>query len=96
MTDKKPIHLIANELGIDSSKVVKACNSIGIAAKGASKRLDNNDEDRIITYFKTGKNAANEVIDVKSGNFDIDQKENPKKLKLKSNKNIYFPNRLIK
>ena len=39
MSEKKPIHLISKDLGIDSKKVIKACNEIGIYAKGASKRL---------------------------------------------------------
>ena len=44
MADKKPIHMIAKDLGIESSKVVKACNEIGIYTKGASKRLDYDEE----------------------------------------------------
>ena len=47
MANKKPIHMIAKDLGIESSKVVKACNEIGIYAKGASKRLDNKGEEKI-------------------------------------------------
>ena len=96
MTDKKPIHVIAKDLGIDSSKVVKACNIIGIEAKGASKRLDNDEENRIISYFKTGKNVANEVIDINNDLLDKKQKGIYKQLNHKSNEYIYFPNRLIK
>ena len=94
MANKKPIHVIAKDLGIDTNKVIKACNQIGIYAKGASKRLDNEEEEKIITYFNNGKNVANEVIDIKisSLNETIIEKE----LTLESTNNTYFPNRLIK
>ena len=94
MTDKKPIHVIAKDLGLDTKKVIKACNQIGIYAKGASKRLDHIEEEKIKTYFNNGKNVANEVIDIKisSLNETIIEKE----LTLESTNNTYFPNRLIK
>ena len=94
MSEKKPIHLISKDLGIDSKKVIKACNEIGIYAKGASKRLDHNEEEEIKTYFNNGKNVANEVIDIKISS--LDQKKSEKKLTFKSNNHKYFPNRLIK
>ena len=94
MSDKKPIHLIAKDLGIDTKKVIKACNQIGIYAKGASKRLDHNEEEEIKTYFNNGKNVANEVIDIKISS--LNQKESERKLTFKSNNYKYFPNRLIK
>jgi len=94
MSEKKPIHLISKDLGIDAKKVIKACNEIGIYAKGASKRLDIQEEEKIKTYFNNGKNVANEVIDIKidSLNETSDQKE----FTIKSTNNKYFPNRLIK
>ena len=94
MADKKPIHTIAKELGIDTNKVIKACNQIGIYAKGASKRLDLKEEERIITYFNSGKNAANEVIDISNSTYNV--KEIEKNFPVKSADNQYFPNRLIK
>ena len=94
MADKKPIHVIAKDLGIDTNKVIKACNQIGIYAKGASKRLDNEEEEKIITYFNNGKNVANEVIDIKIGS--LNETNNEKELTIKSANNKYFPNRLIK
>ena len=93
MSEKKPIHLISKDLGIDAKKVIKACNEIGIYAKGASKRLDNKEEEKIKTYFNNGKNVANEVIDIKIGSLN---KTYEKELTLKSTNNNYFPNRLIK
>ena len=94
MSEKKPIHLISKDLGIDAKKVIKACNEIGIYAKGASKRLDNKEEEKIKTYFNNGNNVVNEVIDIKIGSLDM--KKIDKKFNLKSTKFKYFPNRLIK
>ena len=94
MSEKKPIHLISKDLGIDAKKVIKACNEIGIYAKGASKRLDSKEEEKIKTYFNTGKNVANEVIDI---NIDsLNTTTNQKEFTIKSSNNKYFPNRLIK
>jgi len=94
MVDKKPIHSIAKELGIDTKKVIKACNQIGIYAKGASKRLENKEEEKIKAYFKSGKNVANEVIDIKISS--LNQTKIEKEFTTKSTNNKYFPNRLIK
>ncbi len=94
MSEKKPIHLISKELGIDVKKVIKACNEIGIYAKGASKRLDNKEEEKVKTYFNNGKNVANEVIDIKIDSSIETSKK--KEFTIKSKNNKYFPNRLIK
>ena len=94
MSEKKPIHLISKDLGIDAKKVIKACNEIGIYAKGASKRLDNKEEEKIKTYFNNGKDVANEVIDIKIDS--LNETTNKKEFTIKSTNNKYFPNRLIK
>ncbi len=94
MSEKKPIHLISKDLGIDAKKVIKACNEIGIYAKGASKRLDHKEEEKIKTYFNNGKNVANEVIDIKIDSLSETTKQEEFTIKYKNNK--YFPNRLIK
>ena len=94
MVNKKPIHVIAKELGIDTKDVIKTCNHIGIYAKGASKRLDHEEEEKIKTYFNDGKNVANEVIDVKINSLNETKIE--KKLFIQSSNKNYFPNRLIK
>ena len=94
MPDKKPIHLIAKDLGIDTKKVIKACNQIGIYAKGASKRLEQKEEEKIKTYFNNGKNVANEVVDIKISS--LNEKIIEEVSTNKTNKNKYFPNRLIK
>ena len=94
MSEKKPIHLISKDLGIDAKKVIKACNEIGIYAKGASKRLNNKEEEKIKTYFNNGKNVANEVIDIEIDS--LKKTTSQKEFTIKSTSNIYFPNRLIK
>ncbi len=94
MSDKKPIHLIAKDLGIDTKKVIKACNQIGIYAKGASKRLDDKEEEKIKTYFNDGKNVANEIIDVKISS--MNEKNIESVFTTQTSNNKYFPNRLIK
>ena len=94
MSEKKPIHLISKDLGIDAKKVIKACNQIGIYAKGASKRLDNKQEEEIKNYFNNGKNVANEVIDINSSSLNEEKIKEQSTKKLTTNK--YFPNRLIK
>ena len=94
MSEKKPIHLISKDLGIDAKKVIKACNEIGIYAKGASKRLDNKEEVKIKTYFNNGKNVANEVIEIKIGS--LNETTNEEEFTIKSTDHKYFPNRLVK
>ena len=94
MSEKKPIHLISKDLGIDSKKVIKACNQIGIYAKGASKRLDNKEEEKVKTYFNNGKNIASEVIDIKIDSLNETSKK--KEFTIKTTNKKYFPNRLIK
>ena len=94
MADKKPIHVIAKNLGMDTKRVINACNQIGIYAKGASKRLNNDEEERIKSYFNNGKNVANEVIDINISSSKETRID--KALTIKSTNNKYFPNRLIK
>ena len=94
MVEKRPIHVIAKDLGIDAKKVIEACNQIGIYAKGSSKRLDYKEEEKILNYFHNGKDVANEVIDIKISSLNETKIE--KKFPNKSKNNQYFPNRLIK
>ena len=94
MTDKKPIHIIAKDLGMDTKKIITACNQIGIYAKGASKRLDHREQEKIKTYFNNGKDVANEVIDIKIN--PLNETKIQKGFTVKSINNKYFPNRLIK
>ena len=94
MEDKKPIHLIAKDLGIDTKRVIKACNQIGIYAKGSSKRLDHKEEEKIKNFFNNGKNVANEVIDININS--LNETKIGDDLPNKYTEKKYFANRLIK
>ena len=94
MANKKPIHVIAKDLGIDTKKVINACNQLGIYAKGASKRLDYKEEKKVTTFFNEGKNVANEVIDINISSLNDEEIE--KEFPSTAPNNKYFPNRLIK
>ena len=41
MESSKPIYKVSKELGIDSNRIILACKTLGIHAKGSSKRLNN-------------------------------------------------------
>ena len=97
MANKKPIYIISKELGIDSNKIVKACNHIGIFAKAASKRLNHYEEKKIISYFQNGKDVATETIEINNDKESkYKQKKEENKSDLKIQKFLYFPNRLIR
>ncbi len=96
MVDKKPIYVIAKDLGLDSNQVLKACNHIGIYAKAASKRLEITEVEQIITYFKNGINVSNEVIDIQNEPLISTKNKKSKELTRESSEINYFPNRLIK
>ena len=92
MATNTPIYSIAKELDIDSNRIILACKKIGIPAKGATKRLNKEELDKIKNYFESGKNVSEEIV-------EINQKDNSSKnktLKIKRETKIsYFPNRLI-
>ncbi len=95
MSDTKPIYLIAKNLGVESSGIISACQSLGISAKASSKRLDKKDQDKIINYFKTGKNVAQETIDL---NKPVNLSKNELRSQFRKRKDSeinFFPNRLI-
>ena len=92
MASKTPIYTIAKELNIDSNRVILACKSIGIVAKGATKRLNEEELQKVKSYFETGKNVSEEIVEISKNNPSI--KSNPRK-KIRETKISYFPNRLI-
>ncbi len=93
MSLNTPIYAIAKELNIDSDKVILACNTLGINAKGATKRLNKEDSARVRSYFENGKNVSQEIIDINKNN--VKTKPKSKKIEPKT-KQSYFPNRLIR
>ena len=92
MASNTPIYSIAKELNIDSNRILLACKSIGINAKGATKRLNEEELEKVKNYFETGKNVSEEIVEINKNKNSI--KINPKKIK-RETKLSYFPNRLI-
>jgi len=90
MSINTPIFSIAKDLNVESNRILLACKKLGINAKGATKRLNKEELEKIKSYFETGKNVSDEVINLKLKN-----KSNSRKIveKVKIN---YFPNRLIR
>ena len=92
MASNIPIYSIAKDLNIDSNRILLACKSIGINAKGATKRLNEEELEKVKNYFETGKNVSEEIVEINQNKTSI--KSKTKKIK-KEKKISYFPNRLI-
>ena len=95
MESSKPIYKISKELGYDTNKIILACKTLGINAKGSSKRLNSEELEKIINYFNSGKNASTETIEIGNKKSEKENKKNTLKKKSEDLENIYFPNRLI-
>ena len=91
MSINTPIFTIARDLNVDSNRVLLACKKLGIPAKGATKRLNKEELEKIKSYFETGKNVSDEVINLKK----VKSKSSSKKIVEKKKIN-YFANRLIR
>ena len=93
MSINTPIFTIAKDLNVDSNRILLACKKLGINAKGATKRLNKQEVEEIKSYFETGKNVSDEIVNLKQNK--IKDKKNLIKIgeKVKIN---YFPNRLIR
>ena len=91
MSISTPIFTIAKDLNVESNRILLACKKLGINAKGATKRLNKEELEKIKSYFETGKNVSDEVINLNK----IKVKNSSRKIveKVKIN---YFPNRLIR
>ena len=91
MSINTPIFSIAKDLNVESNRVLLACKKLGINAKGATKRLNKEELEKIKSYFETGKNVSDEVINLNK----IKTKSNSKKI-VEKTKIKYFENRLIR
>ena len=91
MSINTPIFTIAKDLNVDSNRILLACKRLGINAKGATKRLNKEELEKIKSYFETGKNVSDEVINLNK----VKAKSNLKKIEEKEKIN-YFANRLIR
>ena len=64
MSQNIPVFTIAKELSVESNRILIACKKLGINAKGATKRLDKNEVEKIKSYFETGKNVSDEIVNL--------------------------------
>ena len=93
MSINTPIFTIAKDLNVESNRVLLACKKLGINAKGATKRVNKEELEKIKSYFESGKNVSDEIIHID---------KNKVKAKSSSRRNeskesiTYFANRLIR
>ena len=91
MSNNTPIFTIAKDLNVESNRILLACKKLGINAKGATKRLNKEEFEKIKSYFETGKNVSDEVINLNKVKTKGSSKIIVEKAKIK-----YFANRLIR
>ena len=91
MSINTPIFTIAKYLNVESKRILLACKKLGINAKGATKRLNKEELEKIKSYFENGKNASDEVINLNKVKTKSSSKKIVEKVKIK-----YFKNRLIR
>ena len=91
MSINTPIFSIAKDLNVESNRILLACKKLGINAKGATKRLNEEELKKIKSYFEMGKNVADEVINLNKVKTKSSSKNIGEKVKIK-----YFTNRLIR
>ena len=91
MSFNTPIFTIAKDLNVESKRILLACKKLGINAKGATKRLNKEEFEKIKSYFETGKNVSDEVINLNKINTKNSSRKIAEKVKIK-----YFANRLIR
>ena len=91
MSINTPIFTIAKDLNVDSNRVLLACKKLGINAKGATKRLNEEELEKIKSYFETGKNVSDEVISINKVKAKSSSRKTIEKVKIK-----FFTNRLIR
>ena len=93
MSSNTPIFTIAKDLNLESNRILLACKKLGINAKGATKRLNEQELEIIKGYFETGKNVSDEIVNLDKNKVKI--KRNSSKTE-KIDKINYFANRLIR
>jgi len=93
MSPNTPIFTIAKDLNVDSNRILLACKKLGINAKGATKRLNKEELEKIKSYFKTGKNVSDEIVNLNINK--VKSKSSSRKIEDKVKIN-YFANRLIR
>ena len=91
MSINTPIFSIAKDLNVESNRILLACKKLGINAKGAAKRLNEEELEKIKSYFEMGKNVSDEVINLNKVKTKRSFKKIVEKVEIK-----YFANRLIR
>jgi len=93
MSVNTPIFSIAKDLNVESNRILLACKKLGINAKGATKRLNKEELEKIKSYFETGKNVSDEVVNLNKNKVKSKSSSKKNEDKVKIN---YFANRLIR
>ena len=93
MSINTPIFNIAKEINVESNRILLACKKLGINAKGATKRLNKEELEKIKGYFETGKNVSDEIVNLNKNK--VKEKITARKIEGKV-KIKYFANRLIR
>ena len=88
-----PIFTIAKDLNVESNRILSACKKLGINAKGATKRLNKEELEKIKSYFETGKNVSDEIVNLNKNKVTLKSSSRKIEEKVKIN---YFKNRLIR
>ena len=88
-----PIFTIAKDLNVESNRILSACKKLGINAKGATKRLNKEELEKIKNYFETGKNVSDEIVNLNKNKNTLKSSSRKIEEKVKTN---YFKNRLIR
>jgi len=91
MSINTPIFTIAKHLNVESNRILLACKKLGISAKGATKRLNKEEFEKIKSYFEAGKNVSDEVVNLNKVKTKNSTRKIEEKVKIK-----YFANRLIR
>ena len=93
MSSNTPIFTIAKDLNLESNRILLACKKLGINAKGATKRLNEQELEIIKGYFETGKNVSDEIVNLDKNKVKVKKNTNKVESKVRIN---YFANRLIR
>ena len=93
MSTNTPIFTIAKDLNVESNRILLACKKLGINAKGATKRLNKQELEKIKSYFETGKNVSDEIVNLNKNQVKAKNSHRKVQEKIQSK---FFPNRLIR
>ena len=93
MSTNTPIFTIAKDLNVESNRILLACKKLGINAKGATKRLNKQELEKIKSYFETGKNVSDEIVNL---NKNKEKTKSSSRKIVEKSKISYFANRLIR